>query len=264
MSKTIAVYSEGQVSTGSLFYRLKQSFGAAAVRPVTAAQMRGGALEDAAALFLPGVQDDSQTYRDRLTPETCGAIASYVEKGGTSIGLCAGAYISARRFHYTNRINGLKKTIDSPLAFFDGEAFGPIARYSRSGDDSHRWSNHAVAHLAFNEAAGHHGEGRACYALGPWLELSDEARKDPDYRIIARYADVPGTPVAVASRKIGKGKAVFCGVLPEISGLDMPHTSERMSPGAPHLDAGRAFARDLARHEAARQKVWNALLAEIG
>ena len=270
----IAVYSEGAVSTGSLLHRLRQTYPAGAfdIRTIGTADITEKKILESGkihALFMPGVQDDSRSYRDLVTLDGWNRIRAYIEEGGAVVGLCAGAYLATANFEYLNYANGELRKLYSPLDIFEGKAFGPIPQYTNtSGRPGHKFANHAVARLAFNEAAGYRGEGAACYALGPYLTLPPEIAARPDYKIIARYADVPGQPIAIASRRVGKGVAVFCGVVPEVSGADMPAIDQRLTYAAFNRDedvaAGQAFAQALAAHEDGRRRTWEILVAEIG
>ncbi len=71
----------------------------------------------------------------------------------------------------------------------------------------------------------------------------------------------------MAARQYGKGKAVFSGVVPEISGIELSKTDDRLLPQntkiAAHLRTGLRFARDLAAHEPQRELTWKRLMAEI-
>jgi glutamine amidotransferase-like uncharacterized protein len=216
---------------------------------------------------MPGVQNHKSSYRDDVTVEGWREIQRYIENGGAYAGLCAGAYLATARFEYRDPDTGNVKNLESTLAAFEGKACGPIAQYTNPNRERHIWADHAVAKLAFNRAAGFSGEGAACYSLGPWLELPPEIAARPDYKIIARFADVPGQPVALASRKMGKGIALFSGVVAEISGTDMgsfnaQHTMQAY-PQDENRRAGYAFAAALAAHEPARARTWDIMMAEL-
>jgi glutamine amidotransferase-like uncharacterized protein len=268
--QTIAVYNNGRVSTGSLTHRLKMTFPRHRLLMVTTADIVERDIlsqPGIEALFMPGVQDHKSSYRDDVTPEGWRRVREYIERGGAYVGICAGAYLATARFRYFDTATGATRNLHSPLAVFEGVAVGPIPQYTNPNGERHKWAEHAVARLAFNEAAGYKGEGAACYSLGPYLTLPPEIEKRADYKIIARFADVPGAPIALASRRLGKGVAVFSGVVPEISGQDMESFERQYTVQAYRQDAdvraGFAFARALAAEEAGRARVWDAIVSEI-
>lgn len=261
--KIIAIYAEGNISTGSLFQRLRESFNPRAhdIRMITTRDILERHIldnPDVSVLFMPGVKNESRSYRDLVTDKGWRTISDYIEKGGIYVGLCAGAYLATELFHYHDKQNNIHRTIKPTLKIFEGTARGPIDEYTQVIDWGNEWATHAIARLSFNEAAGYKGEGRACYTLGPCLTLPPEIEQRPDYKIIARYADIPGTPIAIASRHFGQGKAIFCGVVPEVSSRDVPLTVD-----IPHIKGAQDFARRLHPYEKQRARTWNALVNEI-
>jgi glutamine amidotransferase-like uncharacterized protein len=266
---SIAVYDNGRVSTGSLLHRLRLTYPGRRILTITTDDIVNGNVLDngVGALFMPGVHNHQSSYRDDVTPQGWRKIENFIRGGGAYVGICAGAYLATARFQYCDPDTGVTRVIHAPLPAFEGEAFGPIPQYTYANGARTRWSDHAVARLAFNRAAGYEGEGAACYSLGPYLTLPPGTASRPDYKIIARFADVPGAPIAIASRRIGKGIAVFSGVVPEISGLDMD-SFNRQGTMTLHHDcrdraAAQAFAAALAAKEPERARTWNAIVREI-
>ena len=59
------------------------------VRPISAAQIRQGQLDEARLLMVPGGW--SSLKKQALGPQGCGAVREFVQKGGFYLGLCGGA-----------------------------------------------------------------------------------------------------------------------------------------------------------------------------
>lgn len=267
--KTIAVLIEAGATAGYLLSSLKDEFnGKANVITINSQDVLktslfgNNVLDKTDVLFIPGVQRASSSYREGLGQKGGQKIRQWVKNGGTAIGLCQGAYLLTKKFQYADKYSGVTRVIHSPCGIFEGVAHGPIHDYTNRQDLENPFADHHVAKLEFNDAA----KGAACYAHGPWLELPENASPE-EYQVIARYADIHKQPIAIAKRQFGKGKAVFCGVVPEISGEEMGAVDSRLisgnTPNAHHLRTGILFAQNLAAHEAERQKTWDRLIAEI-
>ena len=262
--KTIAVLVEEGATAGYLVTRLKETFNEKArVITISSADIRyRQILDQTDILFIPGVRRASDAYRNNLGADGGRKIKDWVKKGGTAVGLCQGGYLLTEQFRYANKYTGLTRIIHSPCGIFEGIARGPIDEYTDHNDLKNPFSDHAVAKLDFDNGE----KGAACYAHGPYLELFKKA--DPkEYKIIARFSEVRGNPVAIASRQYGKGKAIFSAVVPEISGMDMAQTDDRLLEESglmsEYMRAGLRYARKLAAYENERQIVWNRLMKEI-
>ncbi len=260
----IAVLIEDGAAASYLIPLLKKTFNEKAeVRTISCEDiLKRNILTKTDTLFIPGVKKASEKYRNGLGVEGGQKIRAWVKAGGTAVGLCHGGYLLTEEFHYADKYSKKLRIINSSCGIFEGIARGPIVEYTNHNDLKNPYIDHAVAKLAFNDAT----KGAACYAHGPWLELSDTVNKD-EYKIIARFEDVKNNPIAMASRNFGKGKAVFCSVVPEISGTEMAtmdiNLLPKNTPNAAHLKTGIRFAKELAAHENERQTVWNRLIMEI-
>lgn len=268
--KTITVLIEDGATAGYLLKALRETFnGTARVQALNTAQLlkrdsdKKSQLDKTDVLFIPGVRRASQAYREKIGDKGGKAIKNWVKNGGTIVGLCQGGYLLTKEFRYKDKYSGETRVIRPSTGIFQGVAFGPVHEYTSWDERENPFADHRVAKLAFNDAAA----GAACYAHGPWLEISAKA-KAHEYNIIARYDDIKDKPVAIATRHYGKGKAIFSGVVPEISGLDIPGMDDRLAAGASieaaHAQTGADFARKLAAHEPGRRVVWNRLISEIG
>jgi glutamine amidotransferase-like uncharacterized protein len=260
----ILILAEGSVTMGSLIASLKKEFNEKSyeIKPVRGKEMLDGKLlnKDVHAVIFPGVQDSHNSYRHALTPALCQEIKKYIHDGGTFLGLCAGAYLSTEKFFYHDKKNGKTKKVYSPLPLFEGTAYGPIPEYTPAFDDfDDPVANNFVVKLVFNQAASNGAKyGASCYSLGPYIKLDPSKTKESEYQIIARYKDIPGNPIAIVKREIGKGQAIFCGVVPEISISDMPDINRHMKKIL--KPAAQKFVKDLRHNEHGRKQTWQILM----
>ena len=123
------------------------------------------------------------------------AIRSFVEKGGTYLGVCAGAYLAAKDVHWQGG------TYPYPLILFDGIAEGSlpdVAPWPKAGDVRVK-----VTTAGRHRGIGPAGEGVFHYKGGPRFVGGTNVK------VLAQYAD--GT-AAIIARPFGKGEVVLTGV----------------------------------------------------
>lgn len=101
-------------------------------------------------------------------------------------------------------------------------------------------------------------EGWACYSAGPMLEIDSDRIEQHD--VIARYVDVPGEPIAIAGRQIGRGLALATGIVPEIGGKRM---FEQLDPNSIYLKDGQKFVNALYMREDSRKRIWDTVIHKI-
>mmetsp|Transcript_6544 Transcript_6544/g.13714 ORF Transcript_6544/g.13714 Transcript_6544/m.13714 type:complete len:346 (-) Transcript_6544:364-1401(-) len=227
--------------------------------------------EDAAVFVMPGGRD--QCYASALLANSRGerggdgvgdagidAIRDYVEKGGSYLGLCAGAYFGSSRTVFEPNDPDLGIVEPRPLSFFGGDAVGsvpprPFAYGSEQGASavdvilSSRFVEHcrnAGECIPSNEplrvygsptTVGVYANGGCCFVprgmagsiLDPNLAGAGATAASgfpSAYNVLAWYA--PGQPLrrgaegkaAVVLCRAGKGHAVLCGVHPEFRAED--------------------------------------------
>lgn len=183
--------------------------------------------DDIMALFLPGARS-SQVYHEDLGGAGFSAIKEYVETGGSFIGICAGAYLACRHISYDGpEISKHGKHYD--LDLFDGTAIGELpVLYKNPERVVHSWHSVIPTHI---DVWGYQKPVTLAYWRGPYYQ----PHPDEDIDIMAHYRDVVlpdgSNPVAIAIKRHGKGKAVFCGVHPELSGFEL-----EKSPSAKFID----------------------------
>jgi len=250
----LAVYTAEKVSSGELSARLRESFNAASIKPVTPASVRdGSAFKDARAFFLPGIVDEESPYYQQLGAEGNAQIRKFVEEGGIFVGACAGAYYACEEISYAPPWAPAKATRPG-LDFFNALARGPLPAFGLQNDGADRFSDCTTVNVSFKTASGEMATAGIAYGNGP--ALLPYEKDDGDITVIARYEDVPGKPIAVATRKIGKGLAVFLGVLPFLK-------HEQVAPGIPALEHLYRLMDKLAPHEEGRKALWESVVSAI-
>jgi glutamine amidotransferase-like uncharacterized protein len=267
--KEILILSEGSVTVSSLMLSLKESFNKQnyEIKTVNAKDLRSRKTlnPNVHALILPGVQDSQDSYRDVLDRKISKLIKKYIEKGDILLGLCAGAYLSTEEFFYSEIDKGTTKNVKPNLKLFEGIAFGPIQQYTPDKKDFKNPAlNNYIVKLDLTSQSDACEESVSCYSLGPYIDIPDKTLNTKEYKVIARYKDVPQKPIAIVSRKIGRGKAIFSGVCPEISGKHMPDINKHFNIlSNAQLQTAQSFAQQLSKEEVKRVRTWNVLMKEM-
>lgn len=190
--------------------------------------------DDVLALFLPGARS-SQIYYDDLGGKGFAAIKDYVADGGSYIGICAGAYLACQEIAYEGpEIRKHGKHYD--LDLFDGTAIGELpVLYSSPDHTVNSWNSVVPTNV---DVTGHEDPVTLAYWRGPYYQ----PHPDEQIHVLAHYHDITlpngNKPVAIAVKDHGKGKAVFCGVHPELSG-----TVLEQSPSAKFIDQDNGHSR---------------------
>ena len=150
-------------------------------------------LEPFKAIVMPGGWSVFQ--RAAAGKEGLDAIRCFVEKGGTYLGVCAGAYLAAKDVRWQGG------TYPYPLILFDGIAEGSlpeVAAWPKAGDVRVK-----VTAAGRRRGIATAGEGVFHYKGGPRFVGGTAVE------VLAQYAD--GT-AAIIARPFGKGEVVLNGV----------------------------------------------------
>jgi glutamine amidotransferase-like uncharacterized protein len=163
----------------------------------------------ASLLVVPGGADIP--YDQKLRGGANRNIRSFVEGGGSYLGLCAGAYYGCAKVEF-DKGGPLEVCQDRELCFFPGSAVGPaFGTYSYSNEQGacaagiewcsvNRPITPNVLRVYFNGG---------CFFRDPSLY--------PQVQTIARYTELPEKPAAMVICQVGKGRALLCGAHPEYS-----------------------------------------------
>lgn len=157
---------------------------------------------DKASLFvMPGGRDIF--YHEALTGEKAGYVRAFVERGGSYLGICAGAYFACDSIEF-EKGEKLEVCGARDLKFFPG-----IARGSALGTGEFTYTGYGgarIAHIA------HEKKSIPVYYNGGCTFIGDFSAECTPF---AWYEETQ-EPVALLCR-VGKGRAVLLGVHPEFS-----------------------------------------------
>ncbi|PJB71019.1 MAG: hypothetical protein CO093_06155 [Alphaproteobacteria bacterium CG_4_9_14_3_um_filter_47_13] len=248
--KKIVVYTDRNTATGTLIPRLRQSFHGVTLKKITEADLYQARTLDqnTLAFVLPGIIGEDSLYPAHIGAKGNEALRHYVEEGGIFIGVCAGAYYACREILYDPPWRAQPKRAKPGLDFFNGLARGSIPELGKKGDID--WfSDCTVVMITYK--GGQRQTGIA-YGNGPAL-YPDITEKNIE--IMARYANSEGQPIAIAAKKIGKGLAIFIGVLPDIG-----YESDYDLSSHPVLTE---FMQTLKPHEQGRREVWDMIISKV-
>lgn len=251
-AKKFAVYSGRNVAYGEPLTRIKQAFNDAAVGTITGAQIREeDALdEDTIALFLPGITNDHSPYYEEIGEDGNKKIREYVENGGVFIGGCAGAYYACADILYDPPWLREPKTSQPGLNFFNGIAHGPVPHHAKE-TGSPDWSVDCThAEIEFTNHEDTKKTTDIIYGNGPMYYPDKD--EEEQLNIIARYNTVEGKPVAIATKQIGKGLAIFLGVL--------PYYGTDLYEGMNMAESQQEFLDSIAPFEEDRKQIWDMII----
>ncbi len=192
---------------------------------IKAASIIEGGLESVSLFIMPGGRD--RPYHAALKGAGNAQIRSYVENGGTYLGICAGAYYGCKTVEF-DRGYPLEVCEERELSFFPGKAIGPAygkGTFEYESDKGARLSKIETANGPF--FAYYNG---GCYFEGDFTHV----------KILARYLDLPGHPPAIIECSIGKGKAILSGVHLEIT---LSHGSENFAANQVKMEMKDRLAR---------------------
>jgi biotin--protein ligase len=203
-------------------------------------ELKGGAwTQDAALLVMPGGADIP--YTKYLSGDGTTKIREFVEKGGSYLGICAGAYFASAKITFEAG-NPFEVQGTRELKFFPGTAEGPVlAPYDYNSNSGARVAELRVKGLK-DPVFSHFNGG--CHFVG--------AEKIPGIIVHATYGDTG--KAAIIHMNIGKGQVILSGVHPEFSPRLMNHQD-------PYL---RPIAEKLSLHEVPRKKLMKGILGKLG
>lgn len=168
--------------------------------------------QDTRLLIFPGGRD--VPYHEALKGAGNRRIQEFVEKGGSFLGICAGAYYGCSLVEF-DKGGELEVTGQRELGFFPGTAIGPAYGPGTFHYDSEKGSKASLISTTDGRAF------RAYYNGGCYFE---NAERFHEIEVLSYYLEIPGTPAAVICAPRGKGKAILTGVHFEI-GVTDPNTT---------------------------------------
>lgn len=246
--------------SSAIIREFKRVFGSSlAVQLVSSQGVQSGAAfdTDPHIFILPGIIGEKSYYHDHIGASGNRNIRSFVEKGGLFMGFCAGAYYASSRIIYEADWGERKERTVNNLSFFNGVASGPVKGVCRATNTNPRNDAEEMFHVdavpvLICDSAMQGRRINLAYGLGPIFSMAANPGDDVD--VIARYADVEGTPPAVIDLKFGKGRVMLSGVLPQFGQESDPSASNTLTGPLARL-LGTLYAN---RHE--RREFWNLLM----
>lgn len=195
MDQRIAIYADAGTGDFSVFcaqdyFRPSRLCDAASV-------ISGDIFNQCDIFVMPGGAD--RPYAKALNGPGNRNIRTFVEGGGTYLGICAGAYYGCRDIAYhmgrSDEICGSRE-----LAFIDALAYGSLPKLAGYYDET-------LATAGWAGLITENGPYQAFYHGGCAFEMNDSAA-----RVLAHYAGLPGQPPAIIEKQIGRGRAILSGV----------------------------------------------------
>ncbi len=218
----------------------------ASIRAINSAGLLEEAWEETASLLVfPGGR--ALPYHTHLKGAANHRIRSYVSRGGTYLGLCAGAYYGASHVEF-EKGHPLEVCGSRELAFFPGVAKGPAY-----GPRLFRYKSEKGSRVAKVDTVGAwiHSDSEPFHLYYNGGCYFESAEQHSNVAIFARYADLPGSPAALVRCEVEKGQAFLCGVHPEY-----PFTALNL------LDPySRTLLPSLSQGDLKRRLFWNALIS---
>lgn len=160
--------------------------------------------QKAALLIFPGGRDIP--YHEALKGKANREIRSYVEEGGSYLGICAGGYYGSAQVEF-EKGQPLEVIASRELAFFPGKACGPAYGLNQFSYETETGARIARLQMSSQVSLSYFNGGCS-------FEKADEM---PQVKVLARYQDLPTQPAAIVECSVGKGCAILCGVHPEYS-----------------------------------------------
>lgn len=194
-------------------------------------------------LVIPGGRDIP--YHELLKGEANRKIVQFVEQGGSYLGICAGAYYGCGLIEF-EKGGALDVCASRELAFFPGIAKGPALGHGLFCYRSYSGAEATDIHTSFE---GYENFSTSVFYNGGCTFVSPE--NYPQVKVLANYQ--PHLAAIVECRK-GKGKAILCGVHPEVRAHSLAKLTER-NPRVKEIYS------QLIAAENSREKLWNLILS---
>lgn len=194
-------------------------------RRIKPQEIRRGELQNISFFIMPGGRD--RLYHQILQGEGNAKIRSFVENGGTYLGICAGGYYGCKRVEF-DRGFPLEVCEERELAFFSGTGIGPAYGGGTFSYDSEKGARLAKIGTANGVFYSYYNGG--CFFEGDFTHI----------RILARYLDLPDLPPAIIECPVGRGKAILSGVHLE---KRLSHLPQRFPSDEMEMEMGDRLAR---------------------
>lgn len=216
--KKIFLYCGSGVGPGSFkqtFHRLKEELEPRySIHPIDGQTLVNEQWEKECALVVfPGGRD--LPYHQTLKGAANARLKAFVEKGGSYLGVCAGAYYGSARIEFEK---GLPREIigDRELGFFPGKAIGPA--FGTFCYESEKGALHAQVRWGAERTPTSLYYNGGCYFETP--------QKYTNVSVLATYEE--NAEAAIILCKVGHGKALLSGIHPEFPSSDPSKEQKRL------------------------------------
>ncbi|MGL6187459.1 MAG: BPL-N domain-containing protein [Holosporales bacterium] len=162
--------------------------------------LRGEWREHAHLLAMPGGRD--LPYVKYLHGQGTEMIRQFVEKGGSYLGICAGAYFAAKEILFDQGPPHQPITGERALSFFEGRVQGPLF----SPYDPNSFLGMRAVSLKWNKAYPWAGEGVFVMNGGGFFEAADQI---PEIEILASYGEKENSFPLILHRFYGLGQVLL-------------------------------------------------------
>jgi biotin--protein ligase len=190
-------------------------------------------------LIIPGGADIP--YMQVLNGVGNQKIRSFVENGGSFLGICAGSYYGG---NFVDFAKGTKLEVQGKreLSFFPGIVRGPIlSPYEYKSE-----SGSKAAKISWQGSSGfERGSTFTVYCNGGGYFVDASAKENTN--VLASY-DVEGRLAAIVECQVGRGKVILSGVHFEYDPELLDHNDEYLQQILPELEEGNEKRIQLIRH----------------
>ena len=203
--------------------------------------------KDVLAFILPG--GASTPFRMKLRTLGDNKIKEYIRRGGTYLGICAGAYYACDFIEFEKDVPELRICTDESLKIINADAVGTLHKelgilpYSRTANSA------AVVRL---KSVKNNDEYISYYHGGPYFNV-----KGTNIDVLAVYEDIKGKPPAIISSSYGEGRVIASGVHFEDSGVQLQKAVHHLRVDA---KSAKENADKLIKNEQLRMSLVNKLM----
>lgn len=223
--KVIYIYHDKGVSEEclqhTLHYFKKQAGSKYQIKTINAEEIKQNQWpKHTALLVIPGGADIP--YMQKLNGLGNQNIKTYVENGGTYLGICAGAYYASNYVEF-DKGGKLEVLGNRELSFFPGKAIGPcLAEYVYKSNKGARAASIQLQHKVQVKDI-HLFYNGGCYF--------EEADSYPNVSVLGWYQDKEAHKLpAIIKIQVGKGRAI-------LSGVHFEYDPALLDKQDPHLQA---------------------------
>jgi glutamine amidotransferase-like uncharacterized protein len=253
-SLKVACLTGQHISSDSLLKELETTFGEENVHEIRSHHLHANTLKSYDLLALPGIIGEKSPYPHILTPQRASHLKQVLRDGLIVWSECAATHQMFDYFEHLRKNGELVR--EKGLGLIKGLSIGPAFKHlTRDPETAHRYSDIVLARLSYTKAGGMERLAHIFNINGPALYP-----ESADTGIIARYADIEGTPAAGVVQKIGKGLIVALAVHPAFSSHHLPCDLRLKTDEEEHLST---LFEKASAHDRARLDFFSALLDTV-